>query len=477
MENYPFVRCLNPQKFCNPHTRESMLVGCGKCPACLMQKNSMSSLKVKLESLSHKYCYFITLTYRDSEVPKMFPIVDESTSWQPKKKFKFVCPDYDFPIYEGYFTLSDIDRCKRKAKLPFLPYLKKRDLQLFIKRLRKHLSNYTDEKIRYFACGEYGPKTFRPHFHLLLWFSQEQTAKNLYRCIHKSWKFGIVDIQKSRGDASSYVAGYLNSDCNLPRFLSEGTAKPFAAHSFFLGHQFLQSTRQEVYSLTPIDFIKRRINLDGVNTKFNLWRSLVCVYFPKCKGFASQSESECLASYRISLRATFIYGKDSPFKIAKRIISDILAYAFYYDEAPNDVVQYFMDKYHFDEHKLQGFTLYEKALRQIYMELRLSYHFIHFVCNGSYQYADHVNAYYMIKNFYRHIDYENLKLSLKTQEEFFEEYDIDDLNLFYDTRPFDIEQLQRHSLYREYKEKTLNKRRESVKHKRLNDANEMFVYM
>lgn len=40
--------------------------------------------------------------------------------------------------------------------------VQKRDLQLFFKRLRK------DHSVRYFACGEYGDRFSRPHYHALL---------------------------------------------------------------------------------------------------------------------------------------------------------------------------------------------------------------------------------------------------------------------------------------------------------------------
>jgi hypothetical protein len=42
--------------------------------------------------------------------------------------------------------------------------LSKRDLQLFFKRLRKQLCF----PVRYYAAGEYGDKTFRPHYHVCL---------------------------------------------------------------------------------------------------------------------------------------------------------------------------------------------------------------------------------------------------------------------------------------------------------------------
>ena len=42
-----------------------------------------------------------------------------------------------------------------------------RDVQLFLKRFRKALT-YRNMKIRFFACGEYGDKNLRPHYHLII---------------------------------------------------------------------------------------------------------------------------------------------------------------------------------------------------------------------------------------------------------------------------------------------------------------------
>ena len=44
-----------------------------------------------------------------------------------------------------------------------LPTLRKKDLQMFFKRLRSRI-----DKIKYFACGEYGDVTQRPHYHMIL---------------------------------------------------------------------------------------------------------------------------------------------------------------------------------------------------------------------------------------------------------------------------------------------------------------------
>lgn len=99
--------------------------------------------------------------------------------------------------------------------LPFLNYV---DVQNYIKRLRKHLhmtlGSY--ETLHFYAVGEYGPVHFRPHYHILLFTNSEQVSKVLRQCHDKSWKLGRSDFQASRGGAASYVASYVNSSCSTP---------------------------------------------------------------------------------------------------------------------------------------------------------------------------------------------------------------------------------------------------------------------
>ena len=85
-----------------------------------------------------------------------------------------------------------------------------------IKRLRRHLDQYTNEKISFYAVGEYGPVHFRPHFHILLFFNSQEIVDVLRECHNKSWKFGRSDIQCSNGGCASYVASYVNSLASAP---------------------------------------------------------------------------------------------------------------------------------------------------------------------------------------------------------------------------------------------------------------------
>lgn len=107
----------------------------------------------------------------------------------------------DYPASEQY---------GRDNLIPFLNYA---DVQNYIKRLRKYLYKQLGsyETLHFYAVGEYGPVHFRPHYHILLFTNSEEVSKVLRYCHDKSWKFGRSDFQIARGGASSYVASYVNS--------------------------------------------------------------------------------------------------------------------------------------------------------------------------------------------------------------------------------------------------------------------------
>lgn len=106
-----------------------IIIPCGKCIGCRLEYSRQWANRCMLELQYHKSAYFVTLTYDDYHIPVSH------------------YPDKDTGEALESFTL-----CKR-------------DLQLFLKRLR---FKFSDQNIRYFACGEYGPSTFRPHYHIIL---------------------------------------------------------------------------------------------------------------------------------------------------------------------------------------------------------------------------------------------------------------------------------------------------------------------
>nr|DAF64335.1 MAG TPA: Replication associated protein [Microviridae sp. ctX401] len=139
------------------------------------------------------------------------------------------------PVKDNWFLSMDAIRsfiAKAKSATPYgkegelsakygdnlIPYLNYVDVQNYIKRLRKHLHSILGsyETLHFYAVGEYGPVHFRPHYHILLFTNSEQVSKVLRQCHDKSWKLGRSDLQSSRGGAASYVASYINSSCSTP---------------------------------------------------------------------------------------------------------------------------------------------------------------------------------------------------------------------------------------------------------------------
>lgn len=113
---------------------------------------------------------------------------------------------------------TDYPASKQYGRDNLIPFLNYVDVQNYIKRLRKYL--YTQlgsyETLHFYAVGEYGPVHFRPHFHILLFTNSEKVSKVLRFCHAKSWKLGRSDFQLARGGASSYVSSYVNSLSSAP---------------------------------------------------------------------------------------------------------------------------------------------------------------------------------------------------------------------------------------------------------------------
>lgn len=105
--------------------------------------------------------------------------------------------------------------------LPLNRSLSKRELQLFLKRLRKFLGRDSvgAEPLRYFACGEYGPENGRPHYHVLLfnvsfpdrvYLKTTGSGEKIYRSpsLEKVWKLGFSSVGDITFKTAAYVARY-----------------------------------------------------------------------------------------------------------------------------------------------------------------------------------------------------------------------------------------------------------------------------
>lgn len=473
---YPYVKCLHPHKIMNKYTNEVLVVPCGHCQACSLQKSAISTLKCKLESAVHRYTYFVTLTYSNEYIP-LATIMDNGVKG---KLLVDVTKDHGNILAEVDSDSDFIHDLRMKVNTNGLfPFLYKRDLQLFIKRLRKKFPN---EKIRYYAVGEYGPVHFRPHYHLILWFDSEEISKNIRQAIYTSWPFGRVDSQISRKKCASYVAGYLNSSCNLPKIYQAPQTQPFSNHSWFLGAKLLQEPKETIYAKEPTEFDKRSVPLDGTLAEFSVWRSFKTYYFPRCRAYSLLDSQQRAYSYRLYEIARDWTGEISPFKQAKYIVDYVynthdafLNYMVAPSVRYDKLLRYFIRYAQINPYNNNADEK-NRVLRSIYVDLRVSYHFLTFVCDNQTE-EERQNKQKLIENYWSKIEYNNLVSCLEMQEKLEELYghDSDDINydmLYYNK--IDLNKLQNDVMYKRFRSTTFARYDDSVKHKKLNDLNLLF---
>ncbi|AXH77834.1 MAG: replication initiator protein [Microviridae sp.] len=183
------TKCMNP--FTLSEENGSHVVPCGKCYNCKRRRASSWSVRLVNEGNYSTSAYFLTLTYDTTTVP----ISDN-----------------------GFMTLS------------------KTDLQKFFKRLRKwHGKNTTP--LKYYAVGEYGGKTKRPHYHIII-FNADLNH------FERSWSIdlkplGLIHIGDVREASIGYTLKYICKESQIPMHKNDDRQKEFALMSKGLGKNYL----------------------------------------------------------------------------------------------------------------------------------------------------------------------------------------------------------------------------------------------
>ena len=266
-EVYPFPRYL------------STPIPCQNCIECRMAKASEWAFRCMKEAQEYKDNVMITLTYDDANLPK------------------------------GIKIDSETGECSESYTLDH------RDVQLFVKRLRK---KYGDN-IKVYGCGEYGSDkeymdcrgqlrqaTERPHYHIIFFnlkvddlefwkmskceWSNIQNPLFKSKSISKLWNKGHVDLNEVNYETCRYVAGYVmkkwkgrGSD---EYYMLKGQKPPYTfssrrpgiGHAFFMRNKekfmneetFWQKTRKGVVELPHIRYFDKLIEKEDPDVMYQI---------------------------------------------------------------------------------------------------------------------------------------------------------------------------------------------------------------
>jgi len=154
------------------------------------------------------------------------------------------------------------------GNLPKFGSLRKRDFQLFMKRLRKHAR----KRLRVYPCGEYGERFKRPHYHACI-FGYDFPDKTPVRVtvdgthytsdiLSKIWGKGRVECTDVNFKTAAYVAryilkkktgkaalGYTVFDKKTGEILGEREAEfsSLMSRKPGIGREWLEQYRRDVY--------------------------------------------------------------------------------------------------------------------------------------------------------------------------------------------------------------------------------------
>lgn len=185
---------------------------------------------------------------------------------------------YDFT--RKCVTFPSIDECRNEI-LVLNPY----DQNLFFKRLRKLISERYNEKICYYLVSEYGGRTYRPHWHGILFFNSDELTSSICELVSKSWSYGRTDCSLSRGSAAGYVASYINSFVDLPDFFNRHKEiRPRSYHSkgLSVNSLFRQSSDiSEVQEVASSCFNGFSVPINGEYVTIKPSRSYEHMLFPR----------------------------------------------------------------------------------------------------------------------------------------------------------------------------------------------------
>ena len=306
--------CTNQREITNKYTGHKLYVKCGHCPACLQEKASYRVQRIKANDSPDTEPLMVTLTYARNDCPYVkrdeayrFAHGDLKTLNIYRdtlyRKVR-VSSNYDIAykktIGEHVISTIDlIDSCSFKNNKDLSHQHDKigvcyyPDVQRFLARLRINLHrNYGFTKsFKTYCTSEYGSRSLRPHFHLLLWIPKG-TFETFRSAIASSWAFSDLSrfersIEKAFR-ASSYVASYVNCNVDFPAFL-KNYFKPKHSYSKDFGCNL------DIYKIGSIlSRISRgslsytcQRDMQGVPTivELPIPQYIVHRYFPKFKGY------------------------------------------------------------------------------------------------------------------------------------------------------------------------------------------------
>lgn len=182
---------------------------CGKCSGCRLERSRQTAIRLMHEAQLHERTCFITPTYNDDYLPTRQRLAssEDLTARRPPRG-----------LTSG---TSKAHARENRAHEDEQASLWPRDLTLFTKRLNYSVTERFGKGVRYYAVGEYGGLTNRPHYHIAVFgedfaddrqfWKWSKSGHALWRSsrLQDLWGMGDVDIGELTFESAAYIARYM----------------------------------------------------------------------------------------------------------------------------------------------------------------------------------------------------------------------------------------------------------------------------
>lgn len=300
---------------------EKYTVPCGKCDGCLLHRSNLWSSRLQQEIEANPFSIFGTLTYNNKFLPTLkrvelhdgtgcscwFSDHDDNIRFDGKRVVKRC---------DGISVIGQSSSIpiQNDSRTDVINYASKRDIQLWLKLVRKDLTeNFYDSGnfFRYFVVSEVGPTTLRNHEHFLIFVKDKEIADYLVKTsLYQNWQMCDETLFKLHlsycdGGTARYVANYVNSYSRLPKIYHHRELRPFrlSSKSPAIGYCTYDKKEIEESYIEGDGTYVRKVSNAKQNHILCYSSEYLRSVFPKCYRFGELSPSGLLYVYGYLYRA------------------------------------------------------------------------------------------------------------------------------------------------------------------------------
>lgn len=225
----------------NKKVYDLLMISCGQCMQCRLQRVKQRAVMSICESLEHSENSFITLTFGYPQTYSYYRHKKGLSHYLASKKAHF--HEWSLEVEEFQKFMKRLRQWYYNYQLSYylisigrsdLVYSKSRDGGSLLLSPKSHiripllerlflLKDFKPKKIRCLHVGEYGSRKFRPHHHAILFGFQFPDLKPMWEdgkkyytseILSKLWPFGIHRIGECTYNSCAYVSRYVTKKIN-----------------------------------------------------------------------------------------------------------------------------------------------------------------------------------------------------------------------------------------------------------------------